>query len=374
MPATVRPAVCLSVVIMIATLCFACQDRGPLRIGFLGELTGRSAGLGTSGRNGFLLAIEQANANGGILGRPIEAVIKNNAFDQQAAIQAVNELAHEKVVAIIGPMTSQMAIAVVPEINRMRLPMISPTASTNLLTGLDDFFLRVYYSNAQAAALLADHLAADPGLKRVAVIYDLGNRAYTEDWLRIFRDRYQAQGGTVAAAIPFEVRDDTLFSSLAEQLLATQPDGIVLLASAIDSATLCQQIVKRDARLPLFATGWSYSDDLLHFGGRSVEGLTLVESANPDSPHPACQSFRDTYWQRFHETPGFPALHAYDATRILLAALARGGADGSALRQSLLNSPPTVGAQGEIAFDRYGDLHHPALHLVRIENGRFKHL
>jgi branched-chain amino acid transport system substrate-binding protein len=372
-----RPVVnltCLLLVALAGCLLSSCQEHEPVRIGFLGELTGRTAGLGTSGRNGFLLAIEQANAAGGILGRPIEPVIRDIRLDQQAAVEATSALIAERVVAIIGPMTSQMAMAVVPEVNRAKVPMISPTVSTNQLSALDDYFLRGYSSNAQAAGLLADYLAGQAQLMHTALIYDLANRAYTEDWLKIFRRRYEALGGTVVAAIPFEGGGDTLFSELVEQLLAAHPAGIVLLANAIDSAMLCQQLAKRAASVPLFATGWSYSDDLLHFGGQTVEGLTLVQSANLESAHAEGQAFREAYRQRYQEAPGFPALHAYDVTRALLAALATGASDGESLRRALLDLPVTIGAQGPLAFDYFGDLRQPDLHLVRIHQGRFQPL
>jgi branched-chain amino acid transport system substrate-binding protein len=349
----------------------ACHEQEPIRIGFYGGLTGRAAGLGTSGRDGFLLAIEQANAGGGINGRRIEPVISDNRMEQGTATATLKELIGRKVVAVIGPMTSQIAVTVVPVANSAGVPMISPTVSTNQLSGLEDYFLRVYYSNAQAAALLAQHLAKQQPKPRIIAIYDLGNRAYTEDWLRDFKARYQQSGGQLIEAIPFEIKGDTLFGKLAEQALAAKPDGILLLANSIDSAMLAQQLHKRGDSIPLYATGWSYTDDLVQFGGNSVEGLTIIQSANPESALPECQAFRKAYLDRYRQPPGFPALHAYDATRMLLAAL-KTAENGEALRQALLALPVQNGAQGRIAFDRFGDLRDPELHLAVIEHGAFR--
>ena len=74
-------------------------------------------------------------------------------------------------------MTSQTAVAAVSEFNRAQIPAISPTVSSNQLAGLEDFFFRVYYTNAQAAQLLANKLASLAGTRQIAVIYDLSNRA-----------------------------------------------------------------------------------------------------------------------------------------------------------------------------------------------------
>lgn len=364
-------AAAIALAILLCLPVVACHEQEPLRIGFFGGLTGRAAGLGTSGRDGFLLAIEQANAGGGINGRRIEPVISDNRMEQDTAAATLAQLLGRKVVAVIGPMTSQIAVTVVPVADGARVPMISPTASTNQLSGLDDYFLRVYYSNAQAAALLAQHLANRHQIPRMLAIYDLGNRAYTEDWLRDFKVRYQQSGGQLIEAIPFEVKGDSLFGGLAEQALAAKPDGILLLANAVDSAMIAQQLRKRGASTPLYATGWSYTDDLLQFGGNSVEGLTIIQSTNPESPLPECQAFRRAYLERYRQTPGFPALHAYDATRMLLAAL-KTAESGEPLRQALLSLPTQQGAQGQVAFDRFGDLRDPELHLAVIEHGAFR--
>ena len=100
------------------TACFClqsgCKEPEPIRIGFVGELTTRVAGLSTSGRDGFLLAIEEANTSGGIKSRKIEGLVQETRMHKETALQAVRTLVDSKVVAIIGPMTSQTAVTIVP--------------------------------------------------------------------------------------------------------------------------------------------------------------------------------------------------------------------------------------------------------------------
>ena len=352
----------------------ACRSPEPIRIGFLGGLTGRAAGLGASGRNGFLLAIEQANASGGVHGRRIEAVVGDDHMDAGQAVTALQELYGQKVAAVVGPMTSQIALAVVPEANRARVPMISPTVSTNQLSGLDDYFLRVYYNNTQAAGMLADFLTRERQTPRMAAIYDRSNRGYTEDWLKDFRGHYAQHNGEMIAAIDFDPASGTTFGTIIDRILQSKPGCILLLANAVDSAMLAQQLAKRNANIPLYATGWSYTDDLLQLGGKSVEGLTIIQSADQESRAPAYLEFARLYRERFRESPNFPALHAYDATRTVIAALAQGDSDGTQLKNALLALPSTAGAQGAIAFDRFGDLRTPELHLATIKDGAFHSL
>jgi branched-chain amino acid transport system substrate-binding protein len=203
-------AILLTTCLLLQT---GCKDSEPIRIGFLGGLTTRAAGLSTSGRDGFQLAIEESNANGGINNRQVEGIIQDTRGHKETALQAVHSLVERKVAAIIGPMTSQTAVAVVPEINLAKIPMISPTVSTNQLNSLNDYFFRVYYTNAQAAKLLAERLSSQQN-KRIAAIYDLGNKAYTEDWVNHFQGAIERDNGSEVVRIPFEMRSDTLFIEL----------------------------------------------------------------------------------------------------------------------------------------------------------------
>ena len=363
-----------SLIVITLVLGFAilsgCEEPKPVRIGFIGELTTRAAGLATSGRDGFLLAIEEANARGGINGRQVEGLVVDARMHKETALSAIHELANAQVAAIIGPMTSQTAVTICPAINHLKIPLVSPTVSTNELSGIDDYFLRVYYTNAQAAQLLAKHLSAGGKPRHIVVIYDLGNRAYTEDWVQYFQDVLEKESFSKITRIPFDIRTDTFYLDLAGKAVAAEPDGILFLANAVDTAMICQQLTKLGAEPPRYATGWSYSDDLVQFGGKSVEGLTIIQSADPQDPGPAMREFVKSYENRFRTTPNFPAMHAYDATRMVLTAMQE-STDPETVRSLLLGMQDFRGLQSDLALDRFGELRHPKLHLARIANGQF---
>jgi len=355
---------------LILALLPGCEESKPVRIGFIGELTTRAAGLATSGRDGFLLAIEEINAEGGINGKQVEGLVTDARMHKETALHAIHKLADGQVSAIIGPMTSQTAVTVVPAINNLKIPLISPTVSTNELSGIDDYFFRVYYTNAQAAQLLARHLTDQGRPLHIAVIYDLSNSAYTEDWVRYFQDMFEKHSGSKVTRIPFDIRTNTLYLDLATRAVETNPDGILLLANAVDTAMICQQLTKLHAEATRYATGWSYADDLIQFGGKSVEGLTIIQSTDLQNPAPAMQKFVKRYKKRFRSTPNFPAMHAYDATRMVLTIMQQ-GTDPEAIRQHLLDMESFSGLQSDLSVDRFGELKHPRLHLARISNGQF---
>jgi branched-chain amino acid transport system substrate-binding protein len=267
-------------------------------------------------------------------------------------------------------MTSQTAVTIVPAINNLKIPLISPTVSTNELSGIDDYFFRVYYTNAQAAQLLAGYLTDQGKPLHIAAIYDLSNRAYTEDWVQYFQDMFEKQAGFKVTRIPFDIRSNTLYIDLATRAIESNPDGVLLLANAVDTAMICQQLAKLQAEPARYATGWSYSDDLIQFGGKSVEGLAIIQSADPQDPAPAMQSFVKRYKKRFRTAPNFPAMHAYDATRMILSIM-REETDPEAIRNRLLKMEHFSGLQSDLSVDRFGELKYPKLRFARIANGQF---
>jgi branched-chain amino acid transport system substrate-binding protein len=212
------------------------------KIGFVGGLTGRSSDLGIQGRNGVILAIEEINAQGGIKGRPLQLITKDDKQDPQTAVKVDGELIDAGVVAIIGHMTSTMSEAALPLVNRRKMLMISPTSSANALTGIDDYFLRVISPSRQ----LTDHQAAygfkDMKLRRVAAVYDLSNRAYSEEVIANFKSEFERLGGKVSSLNTFTAGTDVNFRNLVRKILHGRPDGILISAGAVDTAMICQHI------------------------------------------------------------------------------------------------------------------------------------
>ena len=116
----------------------ACAPPQPVKLGFLGGLSGRVADLGEAGRHGVLLAVDEANAAGGVNARKVELLIKDDEQQAAAAIKAIEELVAARVDAVIGPMTSSMGEAVLPVASRAGLVVVSPTVTFSLLAGRDD--------------------------------------------------------------------------------------------------------------------------------------------------------------------------------------------------------------------------------------------
>lgn len=350
----------------------ACSPPEPIRLGFVGGLSGRVADLGVEVRNGAALAVEMRNQAGGVNGRRVELLAEDDQQNVDQLRQAVTRLIELKVDAIIGPTTSSMAMVGVPLANQAQMVMISPTVSTKVLSGIDDYFFRVVAATNVHAAANADYHFRFVGLRRVVAAYDLSNGSYTESWLDEYRRAFVAQGGEVVDSVGFASSAEVRFTDLARRLLAGRPDGILIIANSVDAAMLCQHLRRIDRSVQIATSEWAATEQLIELGGSAVEGIVIAQLVDRQSTQQAYLDFRRDYSERFGKAPGFGGLTAFDAVSTALEAMAR-QAPGQTLKEALLAGKSFPGIQGPVVFDAFGDTSRPT-YLTTIRDGAFVRL
>lgn len=357
----------LATSVLAATLLAACGPKEPVRIGFIGELTGNSADLGEAGRNGALLAVETINQAGGIAGRQVELLTRDTGSTPEAAKAAASELLGKGVVAVIGPMTSGMAKAILPAHDAARIVLVSPTATAMTLHGQDDYLFRINWTTRDNAMLYAKH-CHERGFRRLALAANQNNRAFSESWANEFQRAFEQHGGQI---VGIEYFDSAAESQLpvVEKLLAPRPDALVFVANAGDTARLAQQTRKLDQAVPLVAAEWASTGQLLEQGGQAVEGLAIVQQFNADDPSPHFTDFHQRYTKRFGRAPAFASVLAHDAATVLFDALGRRDGD-TPLKRTLVDKGPFQGLQQTIRFDANGDTQRSAA-IALVRDGRF---
>jgi branched-chain amino acid transport system substrate-binding protein len=312
--------------------------------------------------------VEQCNEQDGINGRRVTLIIKDDRQDAKTAVQAVQELIAAKVAAIVGPLVSNMATVVVPYLNEAQLTTVAPTVTTPQLSGRDDHFFRVCITAREHASRSARYQIDSGDMRRVSVVYDGGNRTFSENWLADFTKPFVAGGGKILTAIEYTAKDGRSFSDIARALLAADPDGILIIANPMDSGLLCQQIRQSDSSIKITLSNWGASQRLLEMGGNAVEGVTLPIAFDWDSPSPPYRTFRRKYLERYQREPGFAGFYAYDAVQVVLTAL-KASELQKPLKAVLLSIGEFDGLQGRIRFDAYGDVA-PARASIRIVRNR----
>jgi branched-chain amino acid transport system substrate-binding protein len=345
-----------------------CGEPEPLRIGFLGGVSGRVADLGIGGRNGAQMAIEAVNRAGGIDGRQVILVVKDDAQNPEQAVRAMREFGQTGIRLVIGPMTSAMAVAALPVAEEFGILLVSPTVTTHDLSGKDDNFVRVLSPATDYARKSAEFQLGRNGLRRIVAIHDSTNAAYAASWLSAFRDRFEANGGRIVAEVAFSSGQQLGLRDLVARSVRGPADGLLILANSVDAALIAQYARSERSDLPIVMSEWPATERFIELAGAAAEGVTAAQFFDRQSPAPAYETFRASFRQRFGVEPGFAGVTGYDAATLALRGLAKSVANP---KPQLVDIKHFEGLQGPIRIDRFGDAQRKTF-ITRVENGQFR--
>lgn len=346
-----------------------CAPKAPIAIGYIGGLSGKFADLGTASRNGALLAIEQTNDAGGVRGRKLQLIEVDDRQSNDAALLAMQDLVRQQVVAVIGPSTSSVAMAVTPFANAQQLVLVSPTGTTSKLTGKDDYFFRAVgeasFYGAHAARFYAEKLK----VRNAALILDMANADYTESWSDAFVAEFQRAGGKISAFERFKSTESPNHAEIARKLLAAKPDMVVTVASSVDAALIAQRVRGLHASVRLVGASWASTERLIELGGAAVEGMLFEQYFDRFDPSTKYQAFARAYRERFKSEPGYAALLAFDSARMVVAALEKTD-QRQEIKPALLQIRHFGGVQDPVRIDDFGDVQR-RVHYGVVRNGKF---
>lgn len=344
-----------------------CLSRPPIRVGFVGELSGRESDLGIAERNGLLLAVDEINGAGGIDGQMVEVIIKDDQGLPEVARQVDRELIDAGVVAIVGHVTTAQSLAGLEVTEPVGVLMFSPSASSMQLSGLEDGFFRACADNRLDAQLLADKMRTQ-GRQRLLIYYDQENAAYSLAYANELQQAFEATGGVTVEKIAMET-DEPDFEALVTVGRSSDPDAVLIIASAVHTALLIQRARLMDWDVAMYASDWAYSEAFIQTGGQAVEGVELVAAFDMDMDTPAMRSFEARYRQRFGYAPNFGAMQAYETMILLGRALQQTGGSANGLPDTLRSLENEIVLGDPITMDAYGDVLRP-VYWIRVENGR----
>jgi branched-chain amino acid transport system substrate-binding protein len=347
-----------------------CRAQPPVRIGVLADLSGRTARSSTEARNGLLIATEEINQAGGVLGRQLQLVLQDaGAASVQESEAAARSLLRTGVDLVVGPFTSTLANRLLALFDEARVLLLCPTSIGDNLAGRDDQLVRINRTTRESALAYAQVLHGQ-GHRRLGLAVDARNPASNAAWGDDFGAAFAARGGSIGAVVGFAHVGSPPMFAVMRTLLASQPDGLVLVTNGVEAARLAMQAAKLEAALPLFAPDWADGGALLEIGGRAVEGLVLSSAARPADDSPRFQAFRRMYLERFDAEPSYRSIGAHDAITVVADAMAR-ARPGETLREAVLRHGPYEGLQQPIAFNRFGDNVARSAYFKVVRNGRF---
>ncbi|MBZ4416569.1 ABC transporter substrate-binding protein [Myxococcus sp. RHSTA-1-4] len=326
-------------------------DPNALRIGVLGSLTGGEATYGISARNGILLALQEANAEGGVKGKKLDARVYDSQGRPEEAAQAATRLiTQDKVALILGDTGSSATLAVAEKAQAAGVPVITPSATNPEVTQKGDNIFRVCFIDPFQGLVMAKFARDNLKLDTVAVLRD-NKSAYSIGLADTFVKAFTERGGKVVADESYS-KGDTDFRAQITAIKKAKPQGVYVPGYYSDAGIIARQVRELGLTAPLLGgDGWG-SDKLFELGGSAVDGSYFSNHYSPDNPEPRTQKFIANYKAAYGTVPDAIAALGYDAARVAVEALKKApDTSGPALRQALAATKDFPGVTGTLSLD-----------------------
>ena len=342
-----------------------------IKIGEVNPLTGGISQFGISCHQGYLLAIEEVNQAGGVLGQKIELVTEDDQSKPGECATVVRKLIGvDKVVGVLGDATSSATLEGAPIAQGSKVPMITPTATNPKITEVGDYIFRVCFLDEFQGRVLARFAREKLNAKTAAILTDV-KQDYSVDLTKFFKEEFTKNGGSITREQSYST-GDTDFRAQLTTLRAAKPDVVYVPGYYQEVALIIKQARQVGLTMPFIGCdGWA-NQSLLTIGGKALDGCYLTNHFSPDDPAPAVQKFVEKYKSKYGSVPDTFAALGYDAARILMDAIKRAeSAEPSAIRDALAKTSGFEGCTGTIGFDANRNATKAAL-VLTIKDGKFQ--
>ncbi|OYT99829.1 MAG: amino acid ABC transporter substrate-binding protein [Burkholderiales bacterium PBB1] len=321
--------------LQLAAIALACASLGnayaaePIKIGMSGPFTGGSSSMGVSMRDGVKLAVEEINAAGGLLGRKIELVERDDEAKNERGVQIAQELINkEKVVATVGFINTGVALAAQRFYQEAKIPVMNNVATGTLITQQfkdqpENYIFRNSASDSIQAPMIVEEAVVRRGFKKVAILADSTN--YGQLGRADLEKALELKGVKPVAVEKFNIKDVDMTAQL---LKAKEAGAEAILTYAIgpELAQIANGMTKLGWKVPMIGS-WTLSmANFIDNAGPGGEGARMPQTFIQEPTTPKRQSFIIAYLRTFKpkanrmDSP-VSAAQGYDSIYLLAAAI-----------------------------------------------------
>jgi branched-chain amino acid transport system substrate-binding protein len=307
--------VCLVSVSMMFTVA---QGAGTIKLGAIQPISGQVSAYGTQTRDAIMLAVEEINAKGGVLGKKIEMIVEDDeASPDKAKNAAMKLIARDRVVGIVGALTSKCSLAITKYLQAKKVIMITPSSTNDTVTDAGDYVFRACYNDSFQGEVVAQFSFENLKTKRAAILYDVTND-YSKGLTTNFTKKFKALGGQVVASESYSTGDKD-FNAQLTKIKAVKPDVLFIPDYYSTVSLIAKQVRNQGLTIPMVgADGW---DEITNNAGDEVLDCYYSNHYSPDANDPDVKAFVKKYEAKYKITPNALAALGYDATYILADAI-----------------------------------------------------
>ncbi len=320
---------------------------GELLLGVMVPVTGGEATYGRDMENAIKIALDEINAQGGLLGRRVIYTLGNSACDSQMAIAAANELVSREVVSVVGGYCAGATLSTLKIYGDAKIPMVIPAAnSTKIAEENPGWSFQINVTDFHQAAKAVEWFRK-LGAETISLIH-MGD-SLSAELADMTKNAWEAVGKEVVTSHVVN-RGEQDFSALVTKIKSENPDGIYWTAYVEEGAPLVKQLRQGGYRGEIMVSDGSRSVKFLELAGNASEGVYCTAPPRVEFL-PIAQDFIAEYVFRYNQLPGPYAGLAYDATYLLAAAIEKAGSiNPDEIRQALEETDRFPTLAGPVSF------------------------
>ncbi len=363
--------------LMVLTVLFTAaigqgKEPTPVKIGFLGALTGDVAMYGQPTLLGMKMAAEKINQAGGVNGGQIVIVEADNRGDKQEAATIVQKfISRDKVAAIVGDPTTGITKVAAPICERNKVILLSAGATGTGVVELGKYIFRDTLLDSVAVPALVDYFIKNLGYQKVAVITS-DNNDYSVGLTQVFKNA--VKGKKLQIITEEKIKDgDKDFSAQITNIKAKNPDIIFFSGYYTEGSLLMKEARKQGLKINLFGGDGLYSPTLISLGGSAIEGSMVYVGFSPEQPTPETAKFIEEFKAKNkNQLPGLFETQGYDAVIILAEAMKRAKSnDPTKFRNEVAKTKEFKGVSGTITFLANQEPVKSPVYLLEVKGGQF---
>jgi branched-chain amino acid transport system substrate-binding protein len=362
-------------VLVVAASSVGCEPEDPneIKIGAYLSLSGPDSTFGTDTREGIELAVEEANAAGGVRGKRVRVIYEDDKSTTYEAVQKVRQLIdRNKVVALLGEIASSRSLAAGLIANTSHVPMITPSSTAVSVTRNRRWVFRTCFTDDQQGKVGARFIRNELKKTRVGIFF-AAQDPYSSGLARAFREEMKKLGGEIVVDKGYQ-KGETNFRTYLSELKAADAEMIFVPNYYNEMVLIARQA--REIGIPgskfVGGDGWD-SSNLVEGAGAELEGAYFTNHYAPDVPSEQSKKFVTRFREKFGHEPTSLAAQGYDSAMFLFYAIERATEiTPAAIRDALETAKDFKGATGNMTMDKDHNANKPVV-VVQITDKKFKY-
>lgn len=321
-----------------------------LYIASANPMTGDSAQFGDMKVKAIQLAIEEANAEGGVDGKQIELLVGDDTGNPKEAPNVAQKFASDNnVLAVIGHWNSSATLAARGIYEAAGIPVITDSVNKTITDGTTPHMFRISLTDTTQATNLANYTYNVMGKRNAAIMFtanDFGTGLKND-----FTAEFEKLGGKVSVSETFFEGQSKDFSPQLTKIKAANPDVLFVAGYYVETALIAQQADGIGLDVQMIGTEGISSEELVKLGGDAVEGIRFAAFFHPDVEFPGTKEFVEAFTAKYNKAPDNYSALAYDSAKIIIEGMRQNGANRDGITKYINEVKDFPGVAGPISFE-----------------------